>query len=94
MFLDEIIKSNIINKLPFFGVTCGKILDHQEKRCTRAHYNYAIEHVNRSNSANYRAIALGSLFCKMFDSIILNKHYDNLMSDELQIRYKKGTSTV
>ena len=38
---------------------------------------------NRSNSANYRAIALGRLFCKMFDTIVLHKHYDNLMSYEL-----------
>ena len=49
---------------------------------------------NRSNSGNYRAIALGSLFCKMFDNIVLDKHYDNLMSDELQFGYKKGASTV
>ena len=49
---------------------------------------------NRSNSGNYRAIALGSLFCKMFDNIVLSKHYDNLMSDELQFGYKKGASTV
>ena len=45
---------------------------------------------NRSNSANYRAIALGSLFCNMFDNIVLDKHYDNLMSNELQFGYKKG----
>ena len=33
---------------------------------------------NRSNfSANYRAIPLGSLFCKMFDNIVLDKHCDN-----------------
>ena len=49
---------------------------------------------NRSNSANCRAIALGSLFCKMFDNIILDKHYDNLMSDKLQFGYNKGASTV
>ena len=36
---------------------------------------------NRSNSANYRAIALGSLFCKMFDNIILDRDYDNIISD-------------
>ena len=27
---------------------------------------------NRSNSANYWAIALGSLFCKVFDNIVLD----------------------
>ena len=32
---------------------------------------------NHSNSANYRAIALGSLFCKKFSNIILDHHYDN-----------------
>ena len=31
MFLDGMIMSNNINKLPFFGVTCGMIMDHQEK---------------------------------------------------------------
>ena len=49
---------------------------------------------NRCTSANYRAIALGSLFCKMFDNVILDKHYDNLISDELQFGYKKGASIV
>ena len=45
---------------------------------------------NHSNSTNYRVIALGSLFCKMFDNIILDKHYVNLMSDDrLQFGYKK-----
>ena len=38
---------------------------------------------NRSNSASDRAIAFGSLFCKMFDNIVLDKHYDNLMNNEL-----------
>ena len=52
------------------------------------------KHGNRSNSVNYRAIALGRLFCKMFDTIVLHKHYDNLMSNELQFGYKKGVSTV
>ena len=48
------------------------------------------KHGNRSNfSANYRAIALGRLFCKMFDNIVLDKHYDNLMSNALQFGYKK-----
>ena len=49
---------------------------------------------NRSNSGNYRAIALRNLFFKMFNNIVLAKHYDNLMSDELQFRYKIGASTV
>ena len=44
---------------------------------------------NLSNSANYRAIALGSLLCKMFDNFVLDKHYDNLMSNALQFGYKK-----
>ena len=30
----------------------------------------------------------------MFDNIILDIDYDNLMSDELQFGYKKGASTV
>ena len=48
----------------------------------------------RSKSAKYRAVALEALFCKMFDNIFLDKHYDNLISDELQFGYKKGASTV
>ena len=49
---------------------------------------------NRCNSANYGAIALGSLFCKMFDKIVLDKHYDNLMSNKLQFGYKKCINCI
>ena len=32
---------------------------------------------NLSESSNYRAIALNSLLCKLFDTIIIEKHEDN-----------------
>ena len=49
---------------------------------------------NLSNSSNYRAIALSSLLCKLFDTIIIEPHENNLISDDLQFGYKKQTSTM
>ena len=46
------------------------------------------------NSSNYRAIALSSLLCKLFDTIIIEKHSRNLKSDDLQFGYKKHSSTI
>ena len=40
---------------------------------------------NLSDSSNYRAIALCSLICKLFDTIIIEKHEDNLISDALSL---------
>ena len=39
---------------------------------------------NLRDSSNYRTIALSSLLCKLFDTIIIEKHEDNLISDDLQ----------
>ena len=38
---------------------------------------------------HYRGIALSSLFCKLFDTCIIARHYDSLQFD-----YKPTTSTV
>ena len=43
---------------------------------------------------HYRGIALSSLFCKLFDTCIIAKHYENLHSNSLQFAYKANTSTV
>ena len=43
---------------------------------------------------HYRGIALSSLFCKLFDTCIISKHYENLYSNNLQFAYKPNTSTV
>ena len=49
---------------------------------------------NMSDSSNYRAIALSSLLCKLFDTIIIETHEDNLITDDLQFGYKKQSSTI
>ena len=43
---------------------------------------------------HYRGIALSSLFCKLFDTCIISKHYEILHSNSLQFAYKPNTSTV
>ena len=47
-----------------------------------------------SNSSNYRAIALSSIFSKILDWIILIKEQKSLFSSELQFGFKKGLSTT
>ena len=42
----------------------------------------------------HRGIALSSLFCKLFDTCIVIKHYKNLYSNSLQFAYKANTSIV
>ena len=49
---------------------------------------------NLSDSSNYRAIALSSLLCKLFDTIIIEAHEDNLITDDLQFGYMKRYSTI
>ena len=43
---------------------------------------------------HYRGFALSSLFCKLFDTCIIGKHYENLHSNSLQFAYKPNISTV
>ena len=45
-------------------------------------------------SENYRGIALCSALCKVFDSIIIKRYYDQLMSNDLQFSFKAKHSTV
>ena len=49
---------------------------------------------NLSDSSIYRAIALSSSLCTLFDTFIIEKHEDNLISDDLQFGYKKKYSTI
>ena len=46
-----------------------------------------------NNSDQFRAITLGSLFCKLFDFIILDKFASELSSSDLQFGFKHGSST-
>ena len=47
-----------------------------------------------NDSSNYRSIALSSILCKIFDNIVLSKHYDVLQTNELQFGFKKKHSTT
>ena len=49
--------------------------------------------VNMSDSGNYRGIALGSIFSKLFDNIVLHRYGSNLVSSELQFGFKAQNST-
>jgi len=46
-----------------------------------------------TDSNNFRGIALSSVFCKLFDNIILDKFRDKLCSSELQFGFKTKSST-
>ncbi len=46
-----------------------------------------------ASSENYRAIAIGNLILKWFDSLILIMENDKLNMDELQFGFQKGTGT-
>ena len=48
---------------------------------------------NVTDSANYRGIALSSVFGKIFDHVILEKYRDRLCTSELQIGFKRKSST-
>jgi len=50
--------------------------------------------VNCTDSANYRGIALSSIFGKIFDKIILNKYADKLVTSQHQFGFKKDHSTT
>ena len=47
-----------------------------------------------NNADNYRSIALGSIICKVYDNIILDKEKKCLKSTELQFGFKEGFSTT
>jgi hypothetical protein len=46
------------------------------------------------DSNNYRAIAMGSLLCKIFDCIILTVSSRSFRSDDLQFGFKENHSTI
>ena len=49
--------------------------------------------VNLSDSANFRGIALSSVYGKILDNIILERYHDKLMSCDLQFGFKANSST-
>ena len=49
---------------------------------------------NKSDSSNYRAIAISSLLGKIFDIIVLTEQCKSLETDNLQFGFKKHSSTV
>ena len=48
---------------------------------------------NKSDSSNFRGIALSSLYGKILDNIVLSRYCDILMSSELQFGFKAKHST-
>ena len=50
--------------------------------------------VMMSSSDNYRAITVGSTFCKLFEYVILNKEGSKLGSNDLQFGFKKNVSST
>ena len=49
--------------------------------------------VNVTDSANFRGIALSSIFVKLFDHIVLQKYHDYFFTSELQFGFKAKHST-
>ena len=49
---------------------------------------------NRTASSNYRAIALSSIFGKIFDKIVISRYSDAIATSHLQFGFKKGHSTT
>ena len=47
-----------------------------------------------SDSGNYRAIALSSIFGKVLDKVIMNKQSKKLSTSDYQFGFKKGCSTI
>ena len=49
---------------------------------------------SKTDSNNYRAIAISSLLGKLFDLIVLSEQAPCLKTDNLQFGFKKHSSTV
>ena len=45
------------------------------------------------SSDNFRGIAFGSVFVKLFDNIVIRWYYDQLCTSELQFGFKQKSST-
>ena len=51
------------------------------------------QNTNKSDSSNFRGIALSSPYGKILDNIIIVRYCDKLMSSELQFGFKAKHST-
>ena len=49
---------------------------------------------SKSDSNNYRAIAISSILEKLFDSVIIKDQHLSLITDDLQFRFKENSSTI
>ena len=49
---------------------------------------------SKSDSNNYRAIAISSILGKIFDSIVMKEQYASLITDDLQFGFKENSSTI
>ena len=49
---------------------------------------------NKSDSSNYRAIAISRILGKFLDSIIIQDQYVSLKTDDLPFGFKENTSTI
>ena len=49
---------------------------------------------SKSDSNNYRAIAISSILVKLFDSIIIKDQHLSLITDDLQFGFKENSSTI
>ena len=49
---------------------------------------------SKSNSNNYRSIAISSILGKIFDSIVMKEQYASLITDDLQFGFKENSSTI
>ena len=52
------------------------------------------KNINCTDSANYRGIALSSIFGKLIDRIILSRYADKLITSQYQFGFKKSHSTA
>jgi len=60
--------------------------------CSKSKFGLPSSKFGRA-SDNFRGIALGSIFNKLFDNIVLFRYGSNLMSSELQFGFKAKSST-
>ena len=49
---------------------------------------------SKSDSNNYRAMAISSILGKIFDSIVMKEQYASLITDDLQFGFKENSSTI
>ena len=49
---------------------------------------------SKSDSNNYRAIAISSILGKLFDSIIIKEQHSSRITDDLQFGFKENSSTI